>query len=998
MRKFLDCMLTVFTICGATAMLTSCSDDNDNHVPQKALTVEELESNLTGLQLDISDYIMGDDVLRVLDLQSGHTGTTYELYYDDNNEFQIDTLHCSWNGFIDKEIQLDEETNGMVSGISVGYDSEFDVAAGLDIPNIDMYVFPTGDPDKESDLSLFFINEYAFYELISPNSNDTRTRTRASQLGGERDAILNTLSQTLSSGVSNNDMASKASAEQFFKTTLSKLSGASDSNLYFNPNDGYFTADNWRQQTSIYLYDGVGPLSQDGFRFTSVTLPWSQNMTNSNLPFGFCDNITPEAGWQLVLNYCGSTIGVNTNYFALYNRYSGILRFFFYMPSDFRVDGANDHAWKVVLSDKLLEHVNMRYSLPMDRNITNRAAIGMNDADGSIIVSPWVSSRSTDHYVTPKAGWWAFDIDLSLYRPNFRSIGEQVRLQMCAWQKDAATLSSTIDAKVKEKVEATTYSFNSLSGIGAILSDGGGALGGVVTGITSANWTDAAKSGLNLAKWGYNLYTSHRDKDKAPSYNVLQYIDGTISTNGLISGSRPVSGFSEPTIPLTLFDVTNTTLGQGIWNLKQTPVLYQVDGGVRYNYAQYFPTDPLRPSPFTLFNDNYDFYCGTYCFFDPSSVQVELNPNVFPSSEVEYMDVQSFCGVRKGTAHDTNDNYRQAFGMAKNEAFAPSATPIFRYHEKNSPIDNSNPLYDYLYNSDDKLGMAAPTVYTDYDAEDDGYKFGLVGRGNDEYLLEPVIFARSDKSSDTKLRLPCYEVTVVLTVKLKGHQEPFIYTRTYIPEIKLLSMNNAKSVVNQLTQHIDDVKKNGKPSAAAGTKMLEMQLAHIKSAMTYLKSDYESVLEGVTYTPYKNGGAYVSYLFDGNLTTAWESHIKARENGQQWVFGFQASKPIAPKKYTLITSHIWSEYQGSNPTLWALYGWDKSGHWVQIDYRNAEPGMPDALPQGNSQSKTYTIQNPGTFEYFQMVIVNYGGSLSGLAGFWNPEACRCRIAEFRFED
>lgn len=304
----------------------------------------------------------------------------------------------------------------------------------------------------------------------------------------------------------------------------------------YNINDDYFNATNWRKQNAIYIYDGKGEfVDENNHKFTAVQLPWSSDATDSNLPLNFCDDVTPEAGWELVMNYCGNTISSNNNFFALYNKYTGILRFFTYIPLDMNVSNANDHAWNVLLTENLAHHLGMRYGLPIDMNIVDKAAIGMTSTDYNVLISPWVASLSNEKYTTPYPGWWAFDLDLSSYRPNFTPLAEQIRLQMSAWAKSDVSLSSTVKMQIKEEVPATTYSLNSLDGLVSVIKDAGSSVFELAGKISGGEWVDALKAGVSFAKVGYNVYTSARDMNNAPSYKVLQHIDGTISISGMIS-------------------------------------------------------------------------------------------------------------------------------------------------------------------------------------------------------------------------------------------------------------------------------------------------------------------------------------------------------------------------------------------------------------------------------------------------------------------------------
>ena len=199
------------------------------------------------------------------------------------------------------------------------------------------------------------------------------------------------------------------------QTTFTGFGAAADN---YNINDGEFTANNWYEQEAIYLYDGIGqdktdPLGRAGY--TLVNLPWHQGDMQSNLPNGFCKDINRENGWELVLNRCGSRSIKNNNFIALYNNYTGTLRFFYYQPENFQT--GNDHVWEVKMTDNMAQNSTLRYSVPQDRSIKHKDEIGQTTTDNTIVeyIAPWVGSLSQDGLITPNAGWWAFDVDLSLY-------------------------------------------------------------------------------------------------------------------------------------------------------------------------------------------------------------------------------------------------------------------------------------------------------------------------------------------------------------------------------------------------------------------------------------------------------------------------------------------------------------------------------------------------------------------------------------------------------
>ena len=112
MKKMKLWMLTaILTICGVN-LLSSCSDRIDQPSnPQEEITEEALEKALVGLHVDVSSYMMGDDMIRVWDLHDDNTFVAYDLYYNEAKDyaFAIDTLKGSWKPFLNQELQYNPE-------------------------------------------------------------------------------------------------------------------------------------------------------------------------------------------------------------------------------------------------------------------------------------------------------------------------------------------------------------------------------------------------------------------------------------------------------------------------------------------------------------------------------------------------------------------------------------------------------------------------------------------------------------------------------------------------------------------------------------------------------------------------------------------------------------------------------------------------------------------------------------------------------------------------
>ena len=588
--------------------------------------------------------------------------------------------------------------------------------------------------------------------------------------------------------------------------------GAAIGGTGFNPNDADFTRTNWRNEEGIYLYDGTGEytLTDKGrsCKFSLVPLPWYNGPKYTNLPDGFCDGITPENGWELVLNLCGNTTGSlkNNNFFALYNKYLGILRFFYYLPEGYST--GNDHVWEISMSDHLAQQALFGYGVPSDRTL-NKAALGQS-GDGSYYeyVTPWVKNMSNDGLVVPNVGWWAFDVDLSMYRDGNVNPNDIISLQMRSWNTTHTTLYSTIIAGIdgtfsaKLKLDQVkTKSSNTAKGILMGLQAAAQA-GSSIANFASHNWAGGLTSLGQMLGTGSSL-AGLAGGSGSTSYTggsldgtISLGLDGKINTDGVISGSATTVGIASPTISMKDFDLANSHLGQGVWGIKTAPVVYWSDKF--FLWEKWDGADFGSPSWYAL--------CFCPYFFDPNSVEIELNPSVFPDSEIEWVEVDAICGARgdrQPILNEQNQALRTAYGVSgtTTRTYCAEPTPLNDHHRSENVTSFDDCLWDFCYDSSDKYGLnALNTIYTSEeqrsiwsDMLERQYTWNdkIQGRGIDGYAIEPQVRGSYiEKQGDYKhgkysvTYLPFLEVNVKVLVKMKGMQYPVVLSRNYLPEIK----------------------------------------------------------------------------------------------------------------------------------------------------------------------------------------------------------------------
>lgn len=584
----------------------------------------------------------------------------------------------------------------------------------------------------------------------------------------------------------------------------------------YNINDADFTRDNWRNQEAIYIWDGQTKINDDNRKdpnsYTLVTLPWYEGEKQTNLPNQFTDGLTPENGWEWVLNRCGSTVMPNNNFFAVYNKYTGILRFFYYLPNG--VTTGNDHVWQISMTDNIALHSLFGYGLPSTANVMDRSLLGPT-GNGTMVnyVAPWVEMRSDDGLIVPKDGWWAFDVDLSLYRPNSEILkNDNIYLLMRSWNAQHVSLHSTItasiDGSLKEKVKESKTS-------GSDIAKGALMLGSAAINIAAGIGFFQSTGSDNIAKGlgslasvlgcGKEFAGLFGGKSGPFEAEISLGLDGTIDTEGFIKGSATNIGVASPTLYLRDFILKNSpSLGHGSWNIKKYPVVHV------FNDIKYYGNNTEKAPGYRFVNFPY--------FFDPSSIEVELNPDVFPEKEIEWMQVDATCVGTNRTGVTGTDRYRLALGLSSTYRGKSAANIMsMSYGSLKDHIASTGPVFDFLslgggYDS----GMEYQALV--YNDVKDGKGQLIYGRGYEKgYAIEPMllngvgkgVIGDVDMLQEADIYVPALEVNVVVSVKLKNLADPVVFSRNYLPEFNDISLNEADGILKNIKNHELNPKQKG---------------------------------------------------------------------------------------------------------------------------------------------------------------------------------------------
>lgn len=787
----------------------------------------------------------------------------------------------------------------------------------------------------------------------------------------------------------------KANAQMeawLWSTYRSWAGGASAAS--FNINDADFTPDTWRDQEAIYIWDGTTKITsanvKDPDTYTVVNMPWYEGDKLTNLPDGFCDDITPGNGWEWVFNRCGSTSIPNNNFFAVYNKYSGILRFFYYLPQGFNT--GNDHVWQVSMTDHLAQQSLWRYGLPADRTIIDKVALGQTGS-GTFMeyVTPWADYMSQDGLIVPNAGWWAFDIDLSQTRSDGIISTDNIRLQMRSWNTSHVSLASTVAANIEGtydgKFDLTKTTVSSAKGLTESLSDikdVGKDLFDAVKSAISGDWKDAIKSGFSFAKGAYDVYGA-MNKETTTTVDTLAKgsltgtitlgLKGTIDTEGTIQGSAPTVGIASPTFYLKDFDTKHSHIGQGVWNLKTAPVVYwtKVDAWWaedQWKVASYSNGQPVYA---------YNYRQMRPFFFDPNSIEVELNSNIFPESEIEWMEVNAVCGARK-QSQLLNDALRSAYGLQGETTKKFAVNGLTNDDAKgrgyiSRHLDDNDILMDFLHDYDDKQGMVASYEVYSVEGGDSwnsvkwNWTETVKGRGADGYAIEPQYLGGYRQTY-----MPFIEVSVTVRVKLKSMKKPVLLSRNYLPEIRTFDPDEFDQAIHKTKPYASKTEGH--------TGLYDYQMKRIYAILSKYEIDatfpdgYLPKLKATSGT-----AGYYDRIFDGKWDTYWQTSKYEQTDGM-WFVEFNSTRPFVPVHYYLVPGPGIANYSSRvsmNPYNWRLKAKaGKGDEWTTIATVTNDDKLPGGYDTPNhSQVRVeYPLDVTGkTWQYFRLEILNTRNSL-----------------------
>ncbi len=1006
--RILWMLAAILTICG-TSMVTSCSEEDNAVNPKVSERVTGkwyAEYAKTGT---VPGFEEGDDPLTFVKIVQ---------YY----EFKSDGSGW-WTAFSVDENDEPVWQHGSLIGL--------DFAAGY----FEYYTKPDGT------ITINLVNELA----ENPRQSWTLHLT-GDQLTGEDDGIV----YTATHATDEQDAWVKGWDDLFHGGSYTF--NINSERIKWGPQGDIvepLTADNWQDHEDVFIfvqnggdkdiYDAETGNELHGFEHHK--LPWAVSATASpNLPEKIWkevwnNGVKKDNPWSLVMMQIGENTVKNANFLAFYNKLTGVLRFFFYVHESITSNGST-HWWGVQMNDRLASRSVFRYGVPIDRSITNTASKGfMNQPDfmGQLI-TPWVSNNFNGSSVPMQAGWWAFDVDLSVYRDKEATIASvdahdnALSLNLYARENMQAELTSLFEGTMDGNLNLEATYANSENGknseLGDFINKAEDAVGQVMeigTGIKdiveatmTGNPIAQLKGIYSLGKKGATMAGLMEEKSEGPDKltgmkgTINMAMKGKMDTMGYLSANRGVNGFAGMVMKRDNFLYENcATFGEGIWNLEEAPVVYYTNAYIYWMYywgntkdgkyssekgdvAEVRTTKTKSPFGGQYEKAYYGYddvrsilskepYAGYVCYFDPSSIKLKLNPNVFTQDEIDNAKVYAICGVRSSADFGSTEAYRKAQKLASSEFDFSSNYPYL-----NRPVGEAP--FDALSSSSDKLGLEVGKKFAVNEVG--GSQRGVFGRGDDEYLIEPQAL----RGGSSKHMMPAYEVNVTVVVEHDG--KPIVFSRTYLPQYQSINVSDvvkftsAELMEKRPTNYSEEVYKQQANHILDISKWMQRTLNPITGTTLCGSKTFLGI--GTGYDFDKETEAF-PYLIDGDITTKWCSSVLCKDRGVSvispffsgyqdkavtpgddryvWAMEFKTNFPITPTGFTVTTGNDSGVFHGRSPVHLAIFtaNGNYGNGWKRIDNHNLTLN----LPKQNSFTKAFTLtqaENAKNSQYFRIEI------------------------------
>ena len=531
----------------------------------------------------------------------------------------------------------------------------------------------------------------------------------------------------------------------------------------------------WWDTTSISLQGIASP----------VTLPW-YNGASTHIPAYILDDYKPEDGWEMVYNYCIDTPPgeIGKNYLIFYNKFTGILRIFYYNNND--VLPTTQTLWKLeVTANTSLFNGLGNIALPMSERINNP--------------SVYVTNLTSLPSKSIGRGWNCFDVELAYDDQleknsnicfniasynltsgvielkgdiQLESDGTMVTLvssQYPNWvNKVAKTTGDEAKKVIEKKLEKTVA-----KGVADAFTGG---LASLVS--TGAKWLFGSLTGKKD-----NTYRSDIQLSTAGEVNIRGEFSTTSIPNILPLANNVMPGTIKKTSDSFLPSYDEPL---GVWNVEKLPTLYKsAYAELGFSEWEYYYTNytdfKVRHS-----DDLFPVHAEELYYYYPDSLKIKINPAVLKDIDRYEVEIRCICEIK-----DTQGNKYNPDKMS-GVSYQVKGGVDYLYTDSCIILEDT-PIATTLDNYSGIRAFAATGVYPHHSEIPEDLYYRIQENG---YVNYPVIIdgKRYDISPIHLNGEFYYKVMLTLYPKAPHNATPIVLMRTFKPEVKYVSYKSPKIV------------------------------------------------------------------------------------------------------------------------------------------------------------------------------------------------------------
>lgn len=591
----------------------------------------------------------------------------------------------------------------------------------------------------------------------------------------------------------------------------------------------------WWNEESIKYVDETCPEGN------YIPLPWASS-TTTNIPYSISqrESLSKDAGWRMAYNLFSATT-TSTNgqqvpkskpYFALYNKYTGVLRIFYYQYGDPGTGG--ELAFAITpdapTSQKFPFYHSLQYAIPVSNSGVPQKGNILNIVDGNSVFqqlyTPYLSSSKS---AILQKGWYCFDIDMSAYNPaNKMAFSPKDRMTIVPVTSNnaAITLAGAVEGTSSgtitdnERINTSTSSSKGTNFIDLAKSQING-IKDIVAAVKRKDFLSAVvKGGLSVYNFGKAVFSSSDNTETGTKYEpptIELAHNGTINLSGYSTSatSNSAVGVQFAYNSFTVDEKDN--IGEGVWSLKDNPVVYVVNDRLIGDKSQLnllvdekgYTNGASDPAEYNL---------RLLTFLDPRTLEVNINTK--PFKEILDIKLSYTYGVYPNQPHGHTDIYRKdLLGLiVDNPIFIERNGNVNKFYKSSSSTFAN---MRYIHAECKKQMEFTPEFYSQK-----GAKYRYAGRpGNhlpsnhkDFFVADPMVLLPTDYIKQNKndeygagwiydFEAPDFVVGVILTIlytTADGSIETAVFSKRFIPIVKAISSKEARIIARSLEQRVSD--------------------------------------------------------------------------------------------------------------------------------------------------------------------------------------------------